>query len=196
MRFDRESKQIVGIFAICGVLIVSGYLFLDIRLARFIADEVGYPFLFSRLISNTPDVLLSLVCSLTSMSWGARLYVSRKPAWRQKAEFLEYVGSALPMAFILKTVLKDVFGRMDTRFWLLHPGSLGFHWFQGGGVFSSFPVGAYGDFHSADDWNRPVFPPVSSGLRRDAPRPCTGFDNDPVPFSKRSGSRRVSWRER
>ncbi|MDR3556712.1 MAG: phosphatase PAP2 family protein [Syntrophobacteraceae bacterium] len=141
MRFDRRAKQIVGIFAICGVLTVSGHLYLDIRLARFIRAVVGDDFLCSSPISKIPDLLFSMVCSLTCMSWAARLYLSTKEDGVRTREFLEYVGSALPVAFLLKTILKDVFGRTNARLWLIHPCPLGFHWFHGGGSLSGFPSG-------------------------------------------------------
>lgn len=167
MRLDGKSREIAGIFAICAVLILSGCLYLDTRLARFVSEEVGARFLFSTPVSNIPDCLFSLVCAMTFLSWAARLYLRRKPALRRYAEFLEYLGSALPMAYILKSALKDVFGRTNTRVWLLHPGQLMFHWFQGGGNFSSFPSG-----HMA------IFTVMTLGISRYFPRlrqPCTGL---------------------
>ncbi len=141
MRFDRIEKGIVAIFALCGVLIVSGYFYLDTRLARLVLDLIGTRFLFSSEISKIPDILLSLVCSLTCISWSARIYLARKPGGGSNLEFLEYIGSALPVAFVFETGLKDLFGRTNLRVWLLHPGPLGFHWFHGGGDFSGFPSG-------------------------------------------------------
>ncbi|MCL5406385.1 MAG: phosphatase PAP2 family protein [Deltaproteobacteria bacterium] len=159
IRFDGKSKEIAGLFAIFAVLIVSGYLYLDIRLARFISEEVGDGFLLSRPISNIPDSLLLLVCVMTLVSWAGRLYLLRKPAWLRYADFLEYVGLALPMAFLFKAVLKDLFGRIDARAWLLHSGGLSFHWFHGGGAFSGFPSG-----HMA------VFTVLMIGISRYFPR--------------------------
>jgi membrane-associated phospholipid phosphatase len=141
MRLDRKSKQTVGIFAICIVVIVSGHLYLDIWLARFLRAVVGDDFLCSSPIAKMPDILFSMVCSLTCMSWAARLYLSTKENGVSTREFLEYVGSALPVAFLFKTISKDLFGRANARLWLTHPGPLGFHWFHGGGSLSGFPSG-------------------------------------------------------
>ncbi|MGC9195356.1 MAG: phosphatase PAP2 family protein [Syntrophobacteraceae bacterium] len=141
MRLDGKSWQIVGIFAICGIFIFSGYFYLDTRLSVFITQLVGKRFLFSKTISNLPDFMLSLVCATTCFSWAGRLYLSQRQDARIDSAFLEYMGSALPLSFILKTILKDFFGRTNTRVWLLHPDSTRFHWFHGGGDFSSFPSG-------------------------------------------------------
>ncbi|MGC8494692.1 MAG: phosphatase PAP2 family protein [Syntrophobacteraceae bacterium] len=141
MRLDGNSKALAGIFAICTALMVSGLFSLDTRLARFIFEEVGAAFLFSRPVSNMPDLILPLVCIITGTSWAALLYMRRKSVQGRLAGFFEYMGSALPLAYLLKSVLKDAFGRTNTRFWLLHPHQLGFHWLQGGGDYSSFPSG-------------------------------------------------------
>lgn len=167
MDFDRRWKNILGGFAICAVLTVSGWLYLDIRLARFVSGEVGPAFLFSKSISNLPDLLFLLVSIVTLLSWTGRLYLSQKPVKWRNLDLLEYIGSAVPLAFILKQVLKDLFGRTNTRFWLLHPGQLGFHWFHGGGNFSGFPSG-----HMA------VFTVLMLGISRYFPRfrlPCAAL---------------------
>jgi membrane-associated phospholipid phosphatase len=38
-------------------------------------------------------------------------------------------------------MLKHLFGRMNTRAWLENPVDRSFHWFHGGGEYSSFPSG-------------------------------------------------------
>ncbi len=141
MRSDGKSKALSGIFAICTVLMVSGLFSLDMRLARFISEQVGTAFLLSEPISNMPDLILPLVCIITGTSWAALLYMRRKSVQGSLVGFFEYMGSALPLAFLLKSILKWIFGRTNTRFWLLHPHQLAFHWFQGGGNDASFPSG-------------------------------------------------------
>lgn len=164
---DGKSKQTAGIFVICIALIVSGRLLLDVELARFIARQVGSAFLHSRRISTLPDFLLLLVSVMTLISWAARFYLCRKPGKRLNTDFLEYIGSALPLAYIFKTVLKELFGATNTRAWLLHPEQFGFHWFQGGGDLSGFPSG-----HMA------VFTVLILGISGQFPRfrlPCFGL---------------------
>ncbi len=168
MRLDGKSRGILAILGIiCAVLIVAGRLYLDIKIAKFIAEEVGNRFLCSSCISKLPDLLLLLVCLITLISWAARLYLTRKPTRRINTDFFEYMGSALPAVFISKTVLKDVFGGTNTRTWLVHPSLLEFHWFQGGGDFQGFPSG-----HMA------IFTVLLFGIGRYFPRlrpPCIGL---------------------
>lgn len=134
-------KNIFGSLAVCLVLIIFGCLYVDVRLAEFVSEKVGLDFLLSKSISNLPDLLLVLVCISTVMSWTGRLYLSRKPAQSRNLDLLESVGVSVPLAYILKQILKELFGRTNTRYWLLHPYQFGFHWFHGGGDFSSFPSG-------------------------------------------------------
>ncbi len=141
MGFDKRWKNAFGGFVVFAALIISGCLYLDIRLAEFVSEKVGFDFLFSERISNLPDLLFSLVCIITVVSWTGRLYQAGKPAKGRMVYFEEHIGLTVPLAFVLKNLLKVLFGRTNTRIWLLHPDRFGFHWFHGGGDFSSFPSG-------------------------------------------------------
>jgi membrane-associated phospholipid phosphatase len=162
-----EWKKLFGSFVVFAALIVSGCLYLDIRLAEFVAEQVGFSRLTSARLSDLPDLLLLMVCVVTVASWTGWLYLSRKSVESRNLEFLEYIGCSVPLAFILKQVLKELFGRTNTRFWLLHPDQFGFHWFHGGGEFSAFPSG-----HMA------VFAVLLMGVSRYFPRlrpVCSAF---------------------
>ncbi|HIJ77279.1 MAG TPA: phosphatase PAP2 family protein [Deltaproteobacteria bacterium] len=141
MGFDMRWKTVFGGFVVFAALIISGCLYLDIMLAEFVSEKVGFGFLCSERISNFPDLLFSLVCIITAVSWTGRLYQAGKPAKSRMVYFEEHIGLTVPLAFVLKNLLKVLFGRTNTRIWLLHPDLFGFHWFHGGGDFSSFPSG-------------------------------------------------------
>jgi membrane-associated phospholipid phosphatase len=134
-------KNILGCSVISAALIVFGYFYLDARLAEFVSEEFGSGFLLSQQVSNLPDLLFLLVVTVTVVSWTGRLYLAAKHVNGPFLNFLENIGLAVPVAFICKHFLKQLFGRLNTRLWLLHPDGFGFHWFQGGGDFSSFPSG-------------------------------------------------------
>jgi membrane-associated phospholipid phosphatase len=134
-------KNILGCSVISAALIIFGYFYLDARLAEFVWEGFGSGFLFSRQVSNLPDFLFMLVIVITVMSWTGRLYLAAKHVNGPILNFLEHIGLAVPAAFIFKHFLKQLFGRVNTRIWLLQPDGFGFHWFQGGGDFSSFPSG-------------------------------------------------------
>ncbi|MGA2939766.1 MAG: phosphatase PAP2 family protein [Syntrophobacteraceae bacterium] len=154
-------QKTFGIFVVCAALIISGCLYLDIRLAEFVSEKVGFGFIFSERVSNLPDLLFVMVCIITVVSWTGRLYQAGKPAKGWILNFLEHMGLAVPFAFVLKELLKELFGRTNTRIWLLHPDRLGFHWFHGEGDFASFPSG-----HMA------VFTVLMLGIGRYFPRLC------------------------
>ena len=68
---------------------------------------------------------------------------------------------------VIKDPLKELFGRTNTRIWLLHPDQLGFHWFHGGGDFASFPSGHMAVFTALLPGIGRYFPrlsPVCAGL--------------------------------
>ena len=160
-------KKIFACLTVCTALIVTGCLYLDLKLAEFISQKVGLRFLNSTTVSEIPDLLLLLVCVVTALSWAGRLYVSKKNLQNLDLKFLEYTGCAVPLAYILKDISKDLFGRTNTRIWLMHPERFGFHWFHGGGDFSAFPSG-----HMA------VFTAMMLGVSRYFPRfrpACAGL---------------------
>jgi len=139
--FNMSFKNILGCSVISAALIIFGYFYLDTRLAEFVSERVGSGLLLSEQISNLPDILLLLVIIITLVSWTGRLYLAAKHVNGPISNFLEHIGLALPFAYIFKHLLKRLFGRMNARIWLLHPDRFCFHWFQGGGDFSSFPSG-------------------------------------------------------
>ncbi|MGA2025692.1 MAG: phosphatase PAP2 family protein [Syntrophobacteraceae bacterium] len=141
MSFEMRWKNIFGGFVAFAALIISGCLYLDIRLAEFVSEKVGFGFLFSEHISNLPDLLFLMVCIITFASWTGRLWQAGKHAKGRMVNFQEHIGLTVPLAYVLKDLLKELFGRTNTRIWLLHPDRLGFHWFHGGGDFASFPSG-------------------------------------------------------
>jgi len=157
--FGMTWKNVVGGFVVYPALIIFGCLYFDTRLAEFVSEKVGLGFLLSEEVSNMPDLLFVLVCAITAVSWIGRLYLSQKSTMKWDPSFLEFIGCAIPLAFLLKTILKGLFGRTTARLWLLHPDQFGFHWFHGGGEFSAFPSG-----HMA------VFTALMLGIGRYFPR--------------------------
>jgi len=157
--FNMRWKNMLCSFVVCAALMICGFLYLDVRLAEFVSEKAGVDFLLSEGVSNLPDLLLILVCVITVVSWTARLYLARKWPKSPILDFPELIGLTVPCTYVLKDLLKDLFGRTNTRIWLLHPDLLGFHWFQGGGDFASFPSG-----HMA------VFTALMLGIGRCFPR--------------------------
>src|SRR5208283_1635710 len=55
--------------------------------------------------------------------------------------FVLLVANSVPLTFILELIVKHVVGRINTRYWLLHPTAREFHWLQGSGNYAGFPSG-------------------------------------------------------
>lgn len=166
-RATMRGKTLGGIFALAALLVLFGVFFLDVRIARFVLGAVGSHVLLSDHVSNMPDILFDMVCVVTVLGWAGHLYLARRPGQGRKPDFFELLGSTLPIAFVLKYVLKLITGRANSRVWLVSPDLYGFHWFQGGGDFDGFPSG-----HMA------VFTALMLGIARYFPRlrfACLGF---------------------
>jgi membrane-associated phospholipid phosphatase len=133
-------KIFLGGFAFCVALIVSGFLYFDRMLAEFV-QKLGIGFLITEKLGDIPDFLFALVILVTAASWISRFYMSFRPTKRLNPICLEHIGWVVPLAFILKDLLKELFGRTNISFWFFHPEQFGFHWFNGGGEFSAFPSG-------------------------------------------------------
>lgn len=54
---------------------------------------------------------------------------------------LSFIALSLPVSYFVKTVMKYIFGRVETRAWLLNQHLYGFHWLQNDANFSGFPSG-------------------------------------------------------
>ena len=131
----------VGAFGLVSCLVLFGHYFLDTRLSSLVAEIMGSDFLLSRHVSEMPDLLLLMVCIVTVFGWGCHLHIMRTRSSILKPDFFHVIGCSVPLAFALKGILKFIFGKTNTRLWLMAPRLYGMHWFNGGGNFSAFPSG-------------------------------------------------------
>ncbi len=136
----RLKNIFIG-FVVFATLIMSGCLYLDLWIMGFVSEIVGGRFIFSETISNLPDLLFSIVCIITVVSWTGRLWLARKPAKARLVHFQEHIGLTVPLTYVIKNLLKELFGRTNTRICVLYPDRFGFHWCNGGGDCASFPSG-------------------------------------------------------
>jgi len=58
-----------------------------------------------------------------------------------KTSLFGFLALTLPIAFLFKSIVKFLFGRVETRYWLHHQQVYEFHWLQGGANFNGFPSG-------------------------------------------------------
>jgi membrane-associated phospholipid phosphatase len=122
------------------ILIVLSMRLLDLPLAAWIAE---YLMTYAPYVktSEIPDLLFITVAILTSLSWMVYFYLAHRNIHDQRTLFYRVMGTVLPLSFGVKTVLKWIFGRTETRTWLSDPSLYGFHWFNGTEGFQGFPSG-------------------------------------------------------
>jgi membrane-associated phospholipid phosphatase len=123
------------------LLVLCSYLFLDERVAiainRLWMSHPG----FSILSSEIPDLLFLFVCLITGAAWVAYFSLVRRGIHNVHVWFFHHIAAIVPISFIVKSVLKFMVGRIETRFWLQYPYREKFHWFHGGIAYSGFPSG-------------------------------------------------------
>jgi membrane-associated phospholipid phosphatase len=132
-----KRRQITILTVAAVAAIVASCLYLDHGLALFVRQ-------FSprrHALVDLPDFLLLAVVVGTFILWGAYLLRIRRGIDDIRTGFLRLAAWSVPLAFVLKTLLKQLFGRMNTRFWLFHQGGREFHWFRGEENYSGFPSG-------------------------------------------------------
>jgi membrane-associated phospholipid phosphatase len=115
--------------------------YLDIPVAYYVRDHLCGNLHWSRLTSNLPDLLLLVVLLTTSVSLTLYLVRTRKGLYDATTRLEKLVTWSAPASYLVKSVLKFVFGRVNTRFWLQEPGLYGFHWFQRRQGCEGFPSG-------------------------------------------------------
>jgi len=134
-------KKVSISFLLVVLLVLCSYFFLDARTALFVKRVWMSHSRLTVFSVHIPNFLFPLVCLITAISWTAYFYLTHKGIYDTHARFFQLVAITIPLTYFLKSTLKHTVGRIDTLFWLIHPGFKEFHWFHGGGNYSSFPSG-------------------------------------------------------
>ncbi len=134
-------KKTSACFLLVFVLIALSFAVLDKRLALLVRKLWQFSTHFSFFSTDIPDFLPLLVIITTCTAWIAFIYLTRKNIYNTHTRFFQLIAITVPLANAAKMIAKFVFGRINTRFWLQHPGANEFHWFHGSANFSGFPSG-------------------------------------------------------
>jgi membrane-associated phospholipid phosphatase len=121
------------------VITIVAIKFLDARIAAAVMNFIKSVHRLRQATESIPDFLPHLVGIGTVFLWGIYFYRSRRTTDDNEVRFLRLAATVLPVAYIVKTLLKFVFGRTNPRSWLIHNQPLTFHWFNSSS--SSFPSG-------------------------------------------------------
>lgn len=156
-----------GYFPLITLAVLISVYFLDTRIALGIKELLKTGVLLQKEPVDIPDLLSLLVWSGSGLLLGNSFIHRIKGISNEKSRFSLLAGYAILCAFFLKWILKLVFGRTNTRAWLENRASDGFHWFQGGGMYSGFPSGhmaVFTAFFTAIWLVYPRYRSVCSGL--------------------------------
>ena len=123
------------------LLVACSYYFLDKGIALYVKRVLISNARFRFFSTNIPDLLFPAVCAITGIAWAAYFYHVHKGIYNKHAQFFLLIAIAVPLSFFLKSILKLGVGRIDARFWLLHPNVKEFHWFHGVWHYTGFPSG-------------------------------------------------------
>jgi len=132
---------VLWVFPLVVLAVLASWRFLDARVALGVMELLNLSDLLQTGSTNIPDVLFLLVCTGSVLLWCNYLALRRRGITNDQSRFSQLAGSALPLAYFLKWLCKYIFGRPNTRVWIASRVSDDFHWFHGGGEFSSFPSG-------------------------------------------------------
>jgi len=115
--------------------------YLDAPLACLVRDKLFSNTNWSHLTSNLPDLLLLVVLVTSSSALVLYRIRIRQGIDDAVTRLTQLVSWAAPASYLLKGVLKFVFGRVNTRVWLQQPDLYGFYCFQRRPGCEGFPSG-------------------------------------------------------
>jgi len=116
-------------------------LYVDRPVSLFVHENLYGNRYWSRLTSTMPDTLLTLVVVISAAAFIAYFFRKKKLLLDRHTRLLGHIALSLPISYVVKVVLKIIFGRVETRFWLKNQHLYEFHWFHSCGNFSGFPSG-------------------------------------------------------
>lgn len=135
------AKKTIGVWLMvfCGLLL--SIFFLDAPIAIFCKKMATSFRPLAVLRGAMPDLLMPAACLSTVLAWVCYGFLKRKGINNNNTYFFKLIALTIPFSYLIKSVLKSVFGRAETRYWLRQPVSLGFNFFTGKGNYSGFPSG-------------------------------------------------------
>lgn len=138
---DRTTRALVASGALLIPFTLLCVLYLDLPLAGFVRDYLYTNRHWLRATSDLPDLLLVVVIAATVGSCCFYLLRSGKGVMDRATLLAKEMFWLAPASYLAKALLKIVFGRSNTRYWLGKPGEYGFHWFQMKEHCEGFPSG-------------------------------------------------------
>ncbi|HET7306340.1 MAG TPA: phosphatase PAP2 family protein [Gammaproteobacteria bacterium] len=137
----RDWPRMLAVLALVTLATGISVAWIDLPLAKLIAARLGHGSTGFVVHTQFPDVLDVFVAVITIASWAGYILLRRKHIGWRLVCCLQVVGTALPFGYTAKDILKTIFGRVDTRYWMDHPWHFEFHWLHSSDYFFGFPSG-------------------------------------------------------
>jgi membrane-associated phospholipid phosphatase len=128
-------------FPVVVLTIVFCNYFLDIPIASLVQTVFQRSKKVAFYLSDIPDLLQVFVVIVTIFALYRYLSRARKGINDRQTALCKLIALVTPASYICKSVFKFIFGRIETRQWLLRPDLYGFNWFHGQGIYDGFPSG-------------------------------------------------------
>lgn len=137
----RDWPRLLTVLIIVALATAISVAWIDLPLARLVARELGQG--STRFVVQTqyPDLLDVFVAIVTAGGWAGYVVLRRKHMGTRLVCCLQVIGTAVPFGYTAKDLLKAVFGRVNTRYWMHHPHHVEFHWLHASDQFFGFPSG-------------------------------------------------------
>ncbi len=129
----------IKVTLIVSLITVICIKYLDAGIALRVFHFLRSVHTLNKVTESIPDFLPHFVGISTIFMWAMYFYRLQKKKFDVETQFLKLAATVLPAAYLIKTLLKFVFGRTFPRDWLIHNHQLTFHWFSFWS--SSFPSG-------------------------------------------------------
>lgn len=162
-----KTKNLVVITMLVFAAVLFSIAFLDRGIALGVMQLIRSSAILHRTTANMPDLLFLLVCIGTAIMWADYFFLTRRKGHNEQTQFLRLAATATPFAFLLKSFLKFIFGRINTRAWLAGGGPIDFQFFHGTGERGAFPSGhmmVFTAFFAAVWCFYPRYRPLAAGL--------------------------------
>ncbi len=129
----------IRVFLLVSLVTILSIKFLDAGIALKVMHFLQTVYILKKATKSIPDFLPHLVSIGTVFLWAFYFYRLQKKKFDKETKFLKLAATVLPIAYLVKTLLKFLFGRTSPRDWLINNQTLTFHWFKT--WHSSFPSG-------------------------------------------------------
>lgn len=132
----------VGFMLLVLALSLVAVFYVDAPVALWIKAHLLSYAPFHDYTNNLPSHLFWVVLIGSTFSFSIYFYLRRLGEHSPRRDFFLLLGVVLPVAFLVKHVLKLLFGRIEVRLWLSNPDAHPVHWFQvGKRWYDAFPSG-------------------------------------------------------